>query len=286
MGILDGTRTPEEIEAIRQRAYGFAESHPAELARTRRMLQEGEKLSRWSPSRTKKGPRIDEDPTPQVTVTTEEPWDEFRMEKFADQLGRKIEADDVTEGMRLGARKYVRAYHPDARGDWCSEFIQAMKEKVESLTDGMVKGIANCMVANVRNARRIAERAVAEMEARERIEPTVPGQAAPVEKVTDGMYLHPDERDPSRLLIVKVQKAVHGSGNLYAKVLQPNEYGSAEFVYAPGMIRKLKVEERMTLEQAMEYGALYGVCVRCGRTLTNEKSIEAAMGPVCRKAFI
>lgn len=81
-------------------------------------------------------------------------------------------------------------------------------------------------------------------------------------------------------VVHKVQKAVHGSGNLYAKVLQ-----DGAFVYAPGAIRSLLPEHRMTLEQAKEYGQLYGVCCNCGATLTDEKSIEAGIGPVCARKF-
>jgi hypothetical protein len=109
--------------------------------------------------------------------------------------------------------------------------------------------------------------------------------AAPVE-LEDGMYLKDGE-------IFKVQHAIHGSGNQYAKKLRVVEEperddegdivapGKIVFDYAPGVVRKLTAADRMTLEQAEEFGALYGTCVRCGRTLTKEKSIARAMGPVC-----
>ena len=69
--------------------------------------------------------------------------------------------------------------------------------------------------------------------------------------------------------IFKVQVAVHGSGNLYAK----------------GAMRFLSADTKMTLEEAKQFGALYGTCCVCGRTLTNEDSIEAGIGPVCAKGF-
>jgi hypothetical protein len=91
----------------------------------------------------------------------------------------------------------------------------------------------------------------------------------------DGMYLLDGE-------IFKVQHAVHGSGNQYAKRLVVNGEGEkATFAYAPGVVTRLRPEHRMNLEQAKQYGALYGVCVRCGTVLTREESIERAMGPVC-----
>jgi hypothetical protein len=137
---------------------------------------------------------------------------------------------------------------------------------------------------------------VAAMESREvsqvidqlRFLPNKPKPPAPGEVTEDGMYRHPETGD-----IFKVQKAVHGSGNLYAKRLVVDQawerdadgtvlvQGEAHFEYAPGAIRALKAEWRMTLEQAKYYGSLYGVCIRCGTTLTLEESIERAMGRTC-----
>ena len=106
-------------------------------------------------------------------------------------------------------------------------------------------------------------------------------QAQTVVKVTEsGVYLFDGK-------VYKVQKAVHGSGNLYAKVLVPpvGEDAKGRFVYAPGAVKNLTPDMKMTLEQAKEFGALYGVCCNCGKTLTDEKSIEASIGPVCAKKF-
>jgi hypothetical protein len=108
--------------------------------------------------------------------------------------------------------------------------------------------------------------------------------AAPVE-LEDGMYLKDGE-------IFKVQHS-RSSARQYAKQLRvvlEAEFddeddivrpGEIVFDYIPGAIRKLTAADRMTLEQAEEFGALYGTCVRCGRTLTKEKSIARAMGPIC-----
>lgn len=43
----------------------------------------------------------------------------------------------------------------------------------------------------------------------------------------------------------------------------------------------LTVENRATSEQAAHFGQLYGLCVFCTRTLTDERSIEVGYGPVC-----
>lgn len=100
-------------------------------------------------------------------------------------------------------------------------------------------------------------------------------KARPVVEIEDGMYVLDGT-------IYKVQHAVHGSGNQYAKRLVAGAPGErATFVYAPGVVRKLRPEHRMTLDQAREWGALYGTCVRCGRVLTREDSIERMMGSTC-----
>ena len=99
-----------------------------------------------------------------------------------------------------------------------------------------------------------------------------------VEPVTEGMYRTPED------VIYKVVKAVHGSGRLYAQRLVI-EGTSGRFEYAGGAIRSLRAEWKMTLEQAKEFGSLYGFCVRCGATLTDDVSIKAGIGPICAGRF-
>lgn len=105
----------------------------------------------------------------------------------------------------------------------------------------------------------------------------------------DGMYKHGD-------VIYKVQKAVHGSGRQYAKKLcyfDENGYeakaagdgGGWKFIYQQGAVNTLSAEEKMSLEDAQEFGRIYGVCCRCGATLTDESSIEAGIGPICASKF-
>jgi hypothetical protein len=98
-------------------------------------------------------------------------------------------------------------------------------------------------------------------------------------EVTEGMWIIGTIGAEDHSGIFKVQRAVHGSGYLYAKLLDPE---TSKFVYAPNGMRRLADEGRkLTLEEAKKYGALYGTCCVCGRTLTNEESIEAGIGPVC-----
>lgn len=93
----------------------------------------------------------------------------------------------------------------------------------------------------------------------------------------DGFWELPDGR------ICKVQLAVHGSGNPYAKLLN-TETGS--FDYASGLISEVRrTGTRLPLERAQALGKLYGRCICCGRTLTDEFSIENGIGPICIKKF-
>lgn len=100
--------------------------------------------------------------------------------------------------------------------------------------------------------------------------------------IEDGMYSYNGG-------IYKVIHAVHGSGFQYAKKLSTykttdadgNEVTKAEFVRAYDILRKLRPEHLLTVDEAKKFGALYGICVRCTRTLTREDSIERMMGRTC-----
>lgn len=97
-------------------------------------------------------------------------------------------------------------------------------------------------------------------------------KAAAFTKVADGFYVLNDT-------IYKVQTSPE-TGRSYAKKLS-----NGSFVYAPGMVGKLVKAEKLTLELAKQYGKLYGMCVVCGRTLTDETSVELGIGPICAEKF-
>lgn len=92
--------------------------------------------------------------------------------------------------------------------------------------------------------------------------------------VEDGFYVEGET-------VLKVVTSPN-SGRQYAKQLD-----GTSWVYAPGTIRKVRNGEAvaLTLEKAKDLGQLYGVCVRCGRTLTDEGSIAAGIGPICATKF-
>lgn len=111
------------------------------------------------------------------------------------------------------------------------------------------------------------------------------------QSLADGFYALPDPEGAQLPVVYKVIVAVHGSGRKYAKRLNTD---TGEWDIARGAIRLLRPEHKMTLEQALAVakvvandvqGELYGRCFVCGRTLTNEDSIERFMGPVCAEKF-
>ncbi len=173
--------------------------------------------------------------------------------------------DDVF-GLIIIAECYAARY----RGNFA--YMLDMKgalSRYHHLTAGQAKGVLNCMLA----------------EARRNTTPKATPVAAAKLVLEDGMYKLGET-------IYKVQHAVHGTGNQYAKELVSVEHTSPdrdhvgvemkwEFAYAPGAISKLSPANRMTLEEAKAFGALYGTCCVCGATLTDEKSIAAGIGPVC-----
>jgi hypothetical protein len=76
-------------------------------------------------------------------------------------------------------------------------------------------------------------------------------------------------------------RASRSSGHLYAMVLTDNGDRSGSFEYAPGAMRKILPEHRMSLEDASRFGHTFHFCVCCGRQLTRKESIERGIGPIC-----
>jgi hypothetical protein len=96
-------------------------------------------------------------------------------------------------------------------------------------------------------------------------------------EVTEGMWIVGEIIEGMTPEIYKVQIAHHGSGRPYAKRLYADG-----FDYDRGGIRRIaEAGRKMTLDEAKSYG----VCCRCGAVLTDERSIEAGIGPVCASKF-
>jgi hypothetical protein len=106
-------------------------------------------------------------------------------------------------------------------------------------------------------------------------------------------YLQAEAKDPREGVyrntageIRSVKKAVHGSGQMVARRLvvpaEDDEDNPKPYWVYLGLARDhIAGFVLMTLEEAMAFGQLYGVCCDCGIVLTNPVSIERGIGPIC-----
>jgi len=95
--------------------------------------------------------------------------------------------------------------------------------------------------------------------------------------IDEGIYRMPDGS------VFKVQKN-RKKDKVYAKRLILNYDGNkARFRYERGAVLQLKPEYKMSLEEAKEWGILYGTCCVCGATLSDEQSVKDGIGPQCAK---
>jgi len=76
--------------------------------------------------------------------------------------------------------------------------------------------------------------------------------------------------------VARVRKS--RSERLYAEVFDQNDM---KFFYERGLVYNLA--KRMTLEEAKAWGARLGFCCVCGKKLTDNRSVDAGIGPVCVK---
>ena len=173
------------------------------------------------------------------------------------QLGAgRSSIDAVATSADLGGRVNQIMAHVGTGADQSAEYIYA------PLT---VKGASN-LITWLRGLRFKADA-------------PVPAPVAKAERVEleDGMYMVDGT-------VYKVQHSLNSSRQ-YAKVADITDLGDGNFevsfAYARGAIAKIRPEHKMSYEQAKEFGALYGTCCCCGRTLSNELSIALGIGPVC-----
>ncbi len=100
-----------------------------------------------------------------------------------------------------------------------------------------------------------------------------------------GMYRAPDGR------IIRVYLGQQSGRNLCKQLVdtgRPHPEDSSvhlhEWEYLGAAVYKLpQGSQRLTLEEAKEFGRMTGTCVRCGRRLDVPESVEAGIGPVCAR---
>jgi hypothetical protein len=110
--------------------------------------------------------------------------------------------------------------------------------------------------------------AVKLLKAEDRVQENKAQASAP--KMAEGFYAYGAG-------VAEVVKTKDGQ-RMYAKVL---DVLTGRWAYAPGVLPKLKPEDRLTLEQAAALGKKWHRCMICGRELTNEDSIDRGIGPIC-----
>lgn len=190
-------------------------------------------------------------------------------EADAKKLGKKAAHDEIEKRL---AEQPKKAFQPSEKQ--VAFMTSLLSQKLpEADAEAFIAGIASQKAFSEAIDALKSMKAVPARKAAEQPKDETP-------EISDGFYVWGEQ-------VYKVQRAVHGSGNLYAKVL--DEHGHFDFV--SGAIVKLTKAvkageaERLTLERAKELGKLYGRCMVCGRTLTDEGSIADGIGPVCAGKF-
>jgi hypothetical protein len=201
-------------------------------------------------------------------------------------LGRKATEQDLLDEVAphrntvlRGTLSWLQSY----AGDF--EYLLDLRSRLNpryGLSNRQACGVLNCMAAEARrNAPPVAPVAG---------QPGAPAPQAPrrLEIEDAGVYKLPDGA------ICRVQ-ANREKTKVYAKRLteiggrRATEAGTrvhAEYVYEAGLVQRVAAEGvKLTLEEAKALTIRYGFCIRCGRHLTDAKSVEQGMGPVCIQYF-
>lgn len=69
------------------------------------------------------------------------------------------------------------------------------------------------------------------------------------------------------------------------RITEAGTFVNVEFEFASGVVWQIDPSDRMPFEDAKALTARYGRCIVCGAWLKAGKSVEAGIGPVCRKRF-
>jgi Family of unknown function (DUF6011) len=217
--------------------------------------------------------------------------------EIARDLGRRFEPADV-EGsderavvLRTAAEEYARYYGGDF--DFMLEMRAQeaqLRARGRQLSSGQAKAILNCLRAEVAQEARQARQARSGQPLRGGRPGARQAEPEPARLAVDdaGVYVLPDGA------IVRV-KANQARSRTYAKrctpskqdrLMEAGQHEHGEYVWEPGLVEQVAREgRRMTLEEAKAFIVRYGVCARCGRHLKDGKSVEAGLGPVCRRWF-
>lgn len=214
-------------------------------------------------------------------------------EYFAEYRGIRVRhgVDLITEPQA----KYVISIALDRDGV-TDATLESLKIRLEQ---GFAKFAASQFISKYKDLPRKSAVAAA-------IAPVAP-TVQPERPTEDGIYV---DRESGRIFKLQFNKGQGDGTRLYAKQLVISFYrGDVEeqhdvnllaldfegverrangkpdvknsWEYRSGLIAQVRPEWRLTPESAVEWGVLYGSCVRCHRDLTKESSIRQMMGDTC-----
>jgi hypothetical protein len=169
--------------------------------------------------------------------------------------------------------------------------------------DDLGKKDASIAIGKLLEQPKVVAKATVNTESSTRLDQPMPGAVpADPQATEDGIY-----RNPTTGEIWKLYITVHGAGVLCAKratmtfallgeetvqettriplektATDAMSWHRVSFEYKGAAAKHdIKAAWRLTEDEAKRFGAIYGCCVRCHRTLTREDSIERMMGQVC-----
>jgi hypothetical protein len=102
--------------------------------------------------------------------------------------------------------------------------------------------------------------------------------AADADKVVEpGLYKVVTTTSPT---IYRVRKS-RTTDRLYGELITMRHDGTVGFAYNANAMTFLRASDKLTWKEARDFGAAYGACVACGRTLSDPRSLVQGYGPTC-----
>jgi len=96
------------------------------------------------------------------------------------------------------------------------------------------------------------------------------------------LYLVKKHRNAKRAKVERVSLLKDESGD---RLNLDGERVRHELFPAPGMLRRLRREHRVTLATLEKYSLMLNICLHCGRELRVAESVAAGVGPICRQKY-
>lgn len=220
-------------------------------------------------------------------IDTKKPPSKITARFVANRASTELVTTDNGFGGETTKRTAAKAQPADKPG-------MATREQRDLIRKLLTEKAGHPTVENIRLEVReqMANGGIRRRDASEQIKTLLALPRPAVTDLDDGMYRTTDGT------IFKVYHTANGANQQVAKrlVVLDTPYTKtvrgkqvevkAEFEYeGKRPLRKITAEMKMTLDEAIKFGAVYGVCCVCSATLTNEDSIEAGIGPVCATKF-